>query len=115
MTKADIIEEIAHKTGIDKPNVSSVMEAFFKVVRNSMVDGNNIYVRGFGSFIIKRRAAKPARIISEKKTILIPEHFIPSFKPSKEFVKKVKESSKIKSSTKLEDKQRPAKKEDKKG
>lgn len=96
MTKAEIIEEITSRTGIEKSNVSSVVEAFFKVVKNSMVDGNNIYVRGFGSFIIKKRAAKPARIIAEKKTIMIAEHYIPSFKPSKEFVKKVKDSSKIK-------------------
>ena len=95
MTKAEIIEEITNRTGIEKANVSSVVEAFFKVVKNSMVDGSNIYVRGFGSFIIKRRAAKPARIIAEKKTIMIAEHYIPSFKPSKEFIKKVKDSSKV--------------------
>ncbi|MCB9234363.1 MAG: integration host factor subunit beta [Bacteroidia bacterium] len=90
MTKAQIIQEIASKTGIDKSDVASVVEAFFRVVKNSLADGENVYFRGFGSFIVKKRAKKVARIISKNKSITIPAHFIPSFKPAKTFVDRVK-------------------------
>lgn len=92
MTKAEVIAEIAEKTGIEKSDVSASIEAFFTVVKNSMANGDNIYVRGFGSFINKKRAKKVARNISKNTAIIIDEHYIPSFKPAKEFVQKVKTS-----------------------
>jgi DNA-binding protein HU-beta len=96
MTKADIIAEIAAKTGIEKGDVQETVEAFFKVVKNSMVQGENVYVRGFGSFIVKKRAKKTARNISKNTAIIIPEHFVPSFKPAKVFIDKVKNGNKTK-------------------
>ena len=97
MTKADVIAEIAEKTGIDKADVSTTVEAFFNVVKNSMANGENIYVRGFGSFVNKKRARKIARNISRNTAIIIDEHYIPSFKPSKVFIEKIKSSDKVKS------------------
>ncbi len=96
MTKADIINEISEKTGIDKADVQTTVEAFFTVVKNSMSEGDNIYVRGFGSFINKKRAKKIARNISKNTAIVIDEHYVPSFKPSKIFIEKIKNSKKIK-------------------
>jgi len=93
MTKAEIIAEIANKTGIEKIDVQETVETFFKVVKNSMAEGENVYVRGFGSFIVKKRAKKTARNISKNTAIIIPEHFIPSFKPAKIFLEKVKSNS----------------------
>lgn len=95
MTKADVINEIADKTGIDRLDVQASVEAFFSVVKNSMAEGENIYVRGFGSFVNKKRAKKIARNISQNTAMVIDEHFIPSFKPSKVFVEKIKTSEKI--------------------
>jgi DNA-binding protein HU-beta len=94
MTKADIISEISTKTGIEKVDVQETVEAFFKVIKNSMIGGENVYVRGFGSFVVKKRAQKTARNISKNTAIIIPEHYVPSFKPAKVFVDKVKSSSK---------------------
>jgi DNA-binding protein HU-beta len=94
VTKADIISEIIEKTGIEKNDVSNTVEAFFSVVKESMTKGDNIYVRGFGSFVNKKRARKVARNISKNTAIIIDEHFIPSFKPSKEFVEQVKSNVK---------------------
>lgn len=90
MTKADVIAEIADKTGVEKTDVQTTVEAFFSVVKESMAEGNNIYVRGFGSFVNKKRARKIARNISKNTAIVIDEHYIPSFKPSKVFVEKIK-------------------------
>jgi len=90
MTKADIVNEIAKKTGIEKVTVQRTVEEFMDAVKESMVTGNNVYLRGFGSFIVKKRAKKTARNISKNTTIIIPEHFIPAFKPSKSFINKVK-------------------------
>lgn len=95
MTKAEVIAEIAEKTGIDKADVTTTIEAFFSVVKNSMAEGENIYVRGFGSFVNKKRARKVARNISKNTAIIIDEHYVPSFKPSKVFIEKIKNSSKI--------------------
>lgn len=92
MTKADVIAEIAEKTGIDKADVTQTLESFFTVVKQSLTEGENIYVRGFGSFINKKRAKKVARNISQNKAMVIDEHFIPSFKPAKIFVEQVKAS-----------------------
>ncbi len=95
MTKADVISEIADKTGIDKGDVTASIEAFFSVVKSSMAEGENIYVRGFGSFVNKKRAKKIARNISKNTAIVIDAHYVPSFKPSKVFVEKIKSSNKV--------------------
>jgi len=96
VTKAEIVAKIAEKTGIDKADVYTTVEAFFTVVKNSMADGENIYVRGFGSFVNKKRAKKVGRNISKNTAMIIDEHYIPSFKPSKIFVEKIKNSEKLK-------------------
>jgi DNA-binding protein HU-beta len=96
MTKAEIITEISLKTGIEKNQVQEVVESFFKVVRNNMADGRNVYFRGFGSFIIKKRAKKIARNISKNTAMVIDEHYIPAFKPAKTFVEKIKKSEAVK-------------------
>ena len=90
MTKADIVNEIAQSTGAEKVLVQTIVEAFMENVKNSLIENNNVYLRGFGSFIIKKRATKVARNISKNTTITIPEHNIPAFKPAKSFVAKVK-------------------------
>ena len=89
MTKADIVKEIANKTGIDSKVVLQTIEAFMTIVKEQMANEENIYLRGFGSFIIKQRAAKTARNISRNTTLIIPAHNIPSFKPAKSFLAKV--------------------------
>ncbi|MBF1572292.1 MAG: integration host factor subunit beta [Prevotella sp.] len=87
MTKAEIVNEIALSTGLQRKDVSVVVESFMEVVKNSMLKNKeNVYLRGFGSFIIKHRAAKTARNISKNVTITIDAHDLPSFKPSKSFV-----------------------------
>lgn len=96
MTKADVINEIAEKTGVDKADVTASIEAFFSVIKNSMAGGQNIYIRGFGSFINKKRKRKIARNISRNTALVIDEHYIPSFKPAKIFVNKIKGSDKVK-------------------
>ena len=92
MTKADIINEISEKTGIEKIVVKASVEAFMKSVKTSMEKGNNVYLRGFGSFVVKKRAEKTGRNISKNTTIIIPAHYIPAFKPAKPFAEKVKKS-----------------------
>src|SRR5436190_16175256 len=96
MTKADIINNIVSKTGLDKAEVQSTIEAFLKQVKTNMIDGKNIYFRGFGSFILKKRAKKIARNISKNTAMVIEEHYIPKFKPSKTFLEKVKKSESMK-------------------
>ena len=96
MTKADIIAEISEKTGLEKADTQIAVEAFFHVVKDSMENGENIYVRGFGSFVNKKRAKKVARNISKNTAIIIEEHYVPSFKPSKTFTEKIKKSDKVK-------------------
>jgi len=85
MTKADLVAEIANKTGIDKAAVQVVVETFMTTVKNSLLRKENVYLRGFGSFIIKERAKKTGRNISKNTTIVIPAHKIPAFKPAKSF------------------------------
>jgi DNA-binding protein HU-beta len=85
MTKADIVNEIAKSTGIDKVEVLKTVEAFMESVKTSLANEENVYLRGFGSFIVKKRATKTARNISKNTTIIIPEHNIPAFKPAKTF------------------------------
>ena len=90
MTKADIVSEIAKTTGVETVQVMAIVEAFMDSVKGSLESGENVYLRGFGSFIIKKRAEKVARNISKNTTITIPEHNIPAFKPAKSFAAKVK-------------------------
>ena len=90
MTKADIVNEISKNTGIEKITVLKTVEALMEAVKDSLSKDKNVYLRGFGSFIVKKRAKKTARNITKHTTIIIPEHFIPAFKPSKTFVNKVK-------------------------
>ena len=89
MTKADIVKEIAKKTGIESYTVLTTIEAFMETVKENMAKEENIYLRGFGSFIIKQRAEKTARNISRNTTLIIPAHNIPAFKPAKSFIAKV--------------------------
>ncbi len=94
MTKAEIVTEITNKTGIEKVQVQKTVETFMDVVKSAMSKGENVYLRGFGSFIIKRRAEKTGRNISRNTTIVIPAHNIPSFKPAKIFLNKIKNNIK---------------------
>lgn len=95
MTKADIVSEIADQTGIEKVAVQATIEAFMTSVKKSLTSGENVYLRGFGSFIVKERAEKIGRNISAQEPIVIPAHNIPAFKPSKTFVDKVKKNVKV--------------------
>ena len=90
MTKADIVSEIAKSTGVEKVQVQAIVEAFMESIKTSLTQKNNVYLRGFGRFIVKKRAKKVARNISKNTTITIPEHNIPAFKPAKSFAAKVK-------------------------
>ena len=90
MTKADIVSEISKGSGIEKVTVQKTVEAFMESVKGSLAKNQNVYLRGFGSFIVKERAQKTARNISKNTTIIIPAHKIPAFKPAKTFVGKVK-------------------------
>ena len=90
MTKADIVSEIAKSTGVEKVQVQAIVEAFIESIKTSLTHKNNVNLRGFGSFIVKKRAKKVARNISKNTTITIPEHNIPAFKPAKSFAAKVK-------------------------
>ena len=90
MTKADIVNEIAKSTGFDKSQVLETLELFMEIVKDSLSNDKNVYLRGFGSFIVKTRSQKTARNISKSTTIIIPEHKIPAFKPAKVFMEEVK-------------------------
>ncbi len=90
MRKADLISEISDKTGIPKVDVMVTLETMFKEIKQSLISGENIYIRGFGSFITKKRAAKIGRNIKKNIAVEIPEHYVPAFKPAKEFVQEVK-------------------------
>ncbi len=96
MTKADIIRDIAEKTGVEKLAVQASVEAFMKSIKSAMENGQNVYLRGFGSFIVKRRAEKTGRNISKNTTIIIPAHCIPAFKPAKTFTEIIKKNGKAK-------------------
>lgn len=91
MTKAEIVNEVAKSTGIEKVTVQTVVEATMESIKSSIIKGNPVYLRGFGSFIIKHRAQKAARNITKQTTMTIPAHDIPAFKPAKVFVNAVKE------------------------
>jgi len=90
MTKADIVAGIADETGLERAEALRAVEAFMNAIKGSLANGQNVYLRGFGSFIVKERAQKTGRNISKNTTIIIPAHNIPSFKPSKTFVEEVK-------------------------
>ncbi|MDO9261602.1 MAG: HU family DNA-binding protein [Flavobacteriaceae bacterium] len=96
MTKADIVSKISEKSGIEKADVLASVEAFMNEVKTALENGDNVYLRGFGSFIIKERAEKTGRNISKNTTIKIPAHNIPSFKPAKIFVEGVKNKVAVK-------------------
>jgi DNA-binding protein HU-beta len=96
MTKADIVAEIAESTGLEKMETQKVVESFMNAIKASLAKGENVYLRGFGSFIVKERAEKTGRNISKNTTIIIPAHNIPAFKPAKTFVEEVKSSVKVK-------------------
>jgi DNA-binding protein HU-beta len=101
MRKADLINKISDKTGIPKVDVLVTLETMFKEVKATLTAGENLYIRGFGSFIVKKRAAKIGRNIKKNTAVNIPEHFIPAFKPAKEFMKDVKNAD-IKMEPKVE-------------
>ena len=93
MTKADIVAKISEKLGMEKGDVQATVETFMNEVKNSLEGGDNVYLRGFGSFIVKKRAEKTGRNISKNTTIRIPAHHIPAFKPAKVFVDGVKKNN----------------------
>jgi DNA-binding protein HU-beta len=95
MTKADIVAKISDKLGMEKGDVQATVETFMNEVKNSLEEGDNVYLRGFGSFIVKKRAEKTGRNISKNTTIKIPAHNIPAFKPAKVFVEGVKTKVKV--------------------
>lgn len=92
MTKADIVNEISKSTGIDKTSVLETVEKFMEIVKDSLANEEDVFLRGFGSFIVKTRSQKTARNISKGTTIIIPEHKIPAFKPAKVFMEQVKQN-----------------------
>ncbi len=104
MTKADLIARISEETGIEKVNVRSVLESSMKNIKEALTNNENVYLRGFGSFIVKKRAEKTGRNISKNTSMIIPAHNIPSFKPSKKFVQKVKDNVPVKENSKKKEK-----------
>lgn len=94
MTKADVVNEVAKATGLEKIAVQSVIESFMDNIKDSLAKNKNVYLRGFGSFIVKKRAKKTARNISKNTTLIIPAHNIPAFKPARVFMSKVKSNVK---------------------
>ena len=96
MTKADIVNAISENTGIEKMVVQKTVEAFMESVKGSLINGEDVFLRGFGSFVVKKRAEKSARDMAKNTTITIPAHNIPAFKPAKSFVSEVKDNNKVK-------------------
>ena len=94
MTKAEVVSAIANKTGVEKMAVLAVVEEFMTVVKDSLSEGENVYLRGFGSFIVRKRAEKTGRNITKNTTVIIPAHNIPAFKPAKPFMSDVKNNTK---------------------
>ena len=94
MTKAEIVKEISEKTGIERTMVEGTIEAFMNAVKEHLLKKTNISMRGFGNFVLKKRAAKTARNISKGTSISLPAHYIPAFRPSKKYIEKVKKSVK---------------------
>lgn len=96
MTKAEVVANISNELGLEKGEVQNVVEAFMEEVKKSLTSGENVYLRGFGSFIVKTRAEKTGRNISKNTSIIIPAHNIPAFKPAKVFLEGVKKNVKVK-------------------
>jgi DNA-binding protein HU-beta len=96
MTKADIVNAISENTGIEKMAVQKTVEAFMESVKGSLIKGEDVFLRGFGSFVVKTRAEKTARDMANNTSITIPAHNIPAFKPAKSFVSEVKNNNKVK-------------------
>jgi len=96
MTKSDIINQIVTQTGIEKPTVTAIVEHLMTSIKQTMVKGENVYMRGFGTFLLKKRAEKTGRNISKGTAVKIPSHFIPAFKPASEFSEKVAVKLKVK-------------------
>ncbi|MFT5777512.1 MAG: DNA-binding protein HU-beta [Crocinitomicaceae bacterium] len=96
MTKADIVSDIAEETGLERMEALKAVEAFMASVKSSLAQGQNVYLRGFGSFIVKERAEKTGRNISKNTAIIIPAHNVPAFKPAKTFVEEVKTKVNVK-------------------
>jgi DNA-binding protein HU-beta len=96
MTKAEIINQIVAQTGIEKPAVTIAVEAIMDTIKQTMVKGESIYLRGFGTFLLKKRAEKTGRNITKRTSVKIPAHFVPAFKPCKEFAGAVKTKVKVK-------------------
>ena len=96
MTKQELVRTISQETGIDQPTVQASVEALMKIIRKTMASGENVYLRSFGTFNLKKRAAKTARNITLNETIIIPEHYFPTFKPCPEFQIEVAELKEIK-------------------
>ena len=94
MTKAEVVSTIANRTGVEKMAVLAVVEEFMSVVKESLTEGENVYLRGFGSFIVRKRAEKTGRNITKNTTVIIPAHNIPAFKPAKPFMNDVKNNTK---------------------
>lgn len=94
MTKADLLSKISEETGIEKNEASRVLESMMNMIKSSLSQGKNVYLRGFGSFIVKERAQKTARNISKNTIVIIPAHQIPAFKPAKVFMEQVKSKGK---------------------
>ena len=90
MTKADIVKQISKETGIESTIVLTCIESFMRNVKTALLAGTPVFLRGFGSFILKKRAQKTARNISKNTTLVIPEHNIPAFKPAKSFMAQIK-------------------------
>ena len=95
MTKAEIVNEIAQQTGIDKQTIMRTVEAFMVTVKDALANDEEVFLRGFGSFIIKKRAQKTGRNISKNTTIIIPEHNIPAFKPAKVFIEQCRNKDSV--------------------
>lgn len=96
MTKADLIAKISEETGLERNEVSRAVESMMEFIKSSLTNGQNVYLRGFGSFVVRERKQKTGRNISKNTTIIIPAHNIPSFKPAKIFVEQVKNKVKVK-------------------
>lgn len=95
MTKSEIVNEIAVRTGLEKTAIAETLDNFFVVAKNAMVSGNNLYLRGFGTFELKKRETKVARNIKRNTSLVVPAHFVARFKPAKEFAAQVKESKEL--------------------
>ena len=90
MTKAEIVKEVSKSTGIENATVSAVVEGFMATVKGALAKDENVYLRGFGTFAVQTRAQKTARNITKNTTVIVPEHKVPTFKPSSEFKNKIK-------------------------